>query len=88
MGTKRNPGRFDCYHEVMPDEPIFVLRAKDPVAPEVIEFWAERWGKERLENNPRTKDRLHPERVMSKQDEALKCAAAMREWRKANPVPE
>ena len=25
MGTKNNPGRFDCYGNAEPDEPIFVL---------------------------------------------------------------
>ena len=40
MGTKQNPGQFDCYAGAEPDEPIFVLRGKDPSAPLLIETWA------------------------------------------------
>ena len=29
-----------CYDKAAPDEPIFVLRAKDVLAPEVIQVWA------------------------------------------------
>ena len=25
MGTKNNPGKFDCYANAKPDEPLFVL---------------------------------------------------------------
>lgn len=39
MGTKDNPGEFDCYANAAPDEPMFVLLARDPVAPEVVEHW-------------------------------------------------
>lgn len=39
MGTKNNPGAFDCHADAGPDEPTFTLRAKDPVAAEVIRFW-------------------------------------------------
>ena len=28
MGTKNNPGKYDCYEKAGPDEPIFTLRAK------------------------------------------------------------
>lgn len=39
MGTKRNPGKFDCYAKLADDEPFFVLRAKDPVAPMLVMAW-------------------------------------------------
>lgn len=29
MGTKNNPGKYDCYAKLEPDEPHFVLRGKD-----------------------------------------------------------
>lgn len=29
MGTKNNPGAFDCYANAEPDEPMFVLLARD-----------------------------------------------------------
>ena len=40
MGTKNNPGRFDCHAKADPDEPIFTLRANDPLAPHVVRLWA------------------------------------------------
>ena len=41
MGTKTNPGPFDCYAAADPDEPIFILTARDPAAPDAIEDWAD-----------------------------------------------
>lgn len=39
MGTKNNPGKFDCYAKALPDEPIFHILARDPAAAKVIRFW-------------------------------------------------
>lgn len=39
MGTKNNPGKFDCYAKAEPDEPLFVLLARDPAAPVLIYLW-------------------------------------------------
>ena len=39
MGTKNNPGKFDCYAKADPDEPIFVLRGNDPTAAQTIQLW-------------------------------------------------
>lgn len=39
MGTKNDPGEFDCYAKARPDEPLFVLLARDPAAPFVVAFW-------------------------------------------------
>lgn len=33
MGTKNNPGKYDCYAKAEPDEPLFTLRGKDVSAP-------------------------------------------------------
>ena len=41
MGTKVNPGQFDCHARAEFDEPIFVLRANDVTAPALVELWAE-----------------------------------------------
>lgn len=40
MGTKNNPGQFDCYANAEPDEPIFVLLARDKHAPALVWLWA------------------------------------------------
>jgi hypothetical protein len=39
MGTKNEPGKFDCYAAAGNDEPMFVLLGRDPVAPFVIFAW-------------------------------------------------
>ncbi len=41
MGTKNDPGKFDCYSKAEPDEPMFVLLGRDPAAPIVINLWAD-----------------------------------------------
>jgi len=40
MGTKNNPGNFDCYENADPDEPMFVLLARDKHAPTLVWLWA------------------------------------------------
>lgn len=74
MGTKNNPGTFDCYVKALPDEPLFVLLARDPAASDLVEAWA------------RIRDGMiaSGERPMSDAEmvrEARACAEAMREWR-------
>ncbi len=44
MGTKANPDEFDCYDKAADDEPMFVLRAKDPLAPILVRLWADLRG--------------------------------------------
>jgi hypothetical protein len=40
MGTKNEPGSYDCYANAAPDEPMFVLLARDPSAPLLVGLWA------------------------------------------------
>lgn len=40
MGTKSNPGKFDCYEKAEPDEPRFTLLARDRHAPVLVALWA------------------------------------------------
>lgn len=58
-----------CLSKAGDDEPLFVLRAKDPLAPTVVRAWA----------STATLADLHAEKL----DEALECADAMDEWRHA-----
>lgn len=69
MGTKNNPGDYDCYDNAEQDEPMFVLLARDPQAPGVVRHWA----CERI---------LAGEEDLAKIREALTCASNMEEWRK------
>lgn len=70
MGTKNNPGNFDCYANAEPDEPMFILLARDPLAPILVELWASL--------------RAHAAGNPSKVSEARNCAATMRDWHDNN----
>lgn len=66
MGTKNQPGEYDCYANAHPDEPMFVLLGRDPRAPELVEAWAQM-------SEARGTD---PQKIA----EARACAEAMRAW--------
>lgn len=75
MGTKNEPALFDCYANAEPDEPMFVLLARDAHAPYLVRQWAH--GRSMaidLGEKPET------DRPMVR--EALTCADAMERWRK------
>lgn len=40
MGTKTDHGKFDCYDQALPDEPMFILLGRDPFAPMLVEQWS------------------------------------------------
>ena len=70
MGTKLKPGKFDCYMNAEPDEPMFVLLARDRHAPTLIWLWA---AMRELEGET-------PAQVA----EARQCVSAMLEWQAVN----
>lgn len=68
MGTKSEPSRHDGYAKAEPDEPVFTLLARDPMAPQLIRLWAaQRWS-----------EHEDPSVVA----DARRIADAMEEWRK------
>lgn len=67
MGTRNNPGRFDCYNKAEPDEPVFVLLGRDPAAGPLVALWAD--IREKLGTT-------EPEML----EEARACARALRSW--------
>ena len=72
MGSKNNPGKFDCYKAAELDEPMFVLLARDPIAPLLVQRWAKL--KEQL-------DGFGPDgRGTDKTSEARQCANDMIRW--------
>lgn len=70
MGTKANPGKYDCYAKAAKDEPIFVLRANDPLAPRIVRMWA-------------AMAESGDSHALDKTHEARKAAFEMEEWRRA-----
>lgn len=70
MGTKTNPGTFDCYANAAPDEPMFVLLARDEHAPVLVRLWT----------LLRQRDGEDDDKIA----EALQCAVGMERWHKDN----
>lgn len=64
-----------CLGKAADDEPVFVLRAKDLVAPSAIEYWSERVRTEATRNES-----------IQKGYQALEVANAFRLWQDAKSV--
>jgi hypothetical protein len=64
MGTKNEPGKFDCYAAAGPDEPMFVLLGRDATAPFLVFAWVAL----RMEMGDTDDEKL---------GEAVSCAAKM-----------
>lgn len=70
MRTKNNPGQFDCYANAAPDEPYFMLLARDKHAPTLIWLWA----------SLRELDGENPDKI----SEARDCVVQMMTWARAH----
>jgi len=70
MGTKNRPGHFDCYANAEPDEPMFILLGRDPMAGYLVREWADM--RERRGEDP------------AKVQEARDCADALDAWARAH----
>lgn len=77
MGTKNNPGQFDCYKAAESDEPMFILLARDPLAPILVDLWASL----RYEAGCITPDAICSKHK-AKVNEARKVADEMRAFRR------
>jgi hypothetical protein len=66
MGTKNNPGKFDCHAAADPDEEMFILLGRDPMAGALERAWADM--REYVGENP------------EKVKEARACAEKLDAW--------
>ncbi len=73
MGTKINLGVFDCYENAKDDEPMFVLLARDELAPDIVREWARMYDR-------RKRDLGITQAQIDKHNEALRCADSMERW--------
>jgi len=80
MGTKTNPGPYDCLAAAGDDEPVFILLARDANAPAAVIAWA--MG--RLQSIARI---ARPIADVDQVAEALGLARQMLAWRAAHPRP-
>lgn len=83
MSTKTEPGPFDGMARAEPDEPVFTLRAHDPLAPGLVHEWVDRrrkaireaFGREEITEAKRELELLQCR-------EAEELAWSMEAWRK------
>lgn len=68
MGTKKNPSKYDAYTAAYDDEPIFTLRANDPLAANIVLDWSTRYANTKNYN-------------FAKWEEARAIARDMQQWR-------
>ncbi len=73
MGTKLNPGLYDCYEKAEPTEEIFTLRAKDSDAAIIVKLWA-------FFRLQQINAGLRSESDRVQVTEALNCATRMEIW--------
>lgn len=70
MGTKNNPGDYDCHAHADPDEPLFTLLGRDPAASVAVRYWIA--IREEMGGTA-------PEKL----EEARKCVDQMERWAQA-----
>ena len=91
--TKNEPGKYDCYAKAADDEPLFTLRAKDPVAPYLVMAWRYLRANElgAAMDSMANADAIWRRSGLpllplnsEKSIEAEQCALAMKKWREAS----
>jgi hypothetical protein len=60
-----------CFNRAAPDEPIFVLRANDPLAPDIVREWARQYLTAALAKG------VPDSRTLCKYQDAINCAKTM-----------
>lgn len=78
MGSKVNPGAFNCHAAALPDEPIFTILGRDPAASATLNKWAD----ERIAQGKTT-----TQEDFNRVYEARLVAREMELWRAANLDP-
>jgi len=73
MGSRNNPGSYDCYDAAEPNEPMFILLGRDRDAAIVVKLWA-------MLRLQQIDLGLRPETDRTQVAEALRCATEMEIW--------
>jgi hypothetical protein len=68
-----------CLTAAADDEPVFLLRAHDELAPEVVRYWAQLYGMSKSAAG------LMTTKSVTKRSEAFDCAMAMKQWKEEHP---
>ena len=69
-----------CLNKAVHDEPIFVLKSTDEVAPHIVRVWASDYFLHKTTNGA-----TMTEKQQAKYDEAMALARQMEYWKKAHP---
>ena len=77
MGTKLTELESGCFHSALPDEPMFVLLARDLSAPALVQKWA-------ADRRAEIDADARPASDMTKVVNAIDTAIDMRIWRNRN----
>lgn len=85
VSTKENPGAFDGMERAAPNEPIFTLRAHDPLAADLVHEWVSR-KRTMINHSNMTDEKRKIELVQCR--EAEEIAWAMSSWGKAHDEAE
>lgn len=92
MVTKINPGLGDYFRRALPDEPLFIILARDPSGPAQIIEWSDRRRKDIMKEFIDNADKLEDDteffksrrRELQQCSEADEIAGRMIAWRAAN----
>ncbi len=79
MSTKEEPGPFDGLERAKPGEPVFPLRAHDPLAADLVQLWVDRKRALIARDRSLPDDKRALELIQA--GEAETVAWAMRDWR-------
>lgn len=77
MGTKADEMKSGCFAKAAMDEPLFVLRAQDKLAPGMVRQWAEKLRQHHIKAGTSGKKLAA---AIAKHAEALEIADAMDAW--------
>lgn len=78
MSTKEIPGPFDGLERALPDEPVFTLRAKDPLAIQLVREWVFQ-RRQAIVHGDLPDEKRELELIQAREAEMI--AEAMEDWR-------
>lgn len=81
MGTKQEPGEYDCHAMAKPDEPLFTLLARDSDAASIVKLWA-------FLRMQQIELGIRPESDRAQVSEAMRCATDMEIWHRQYRVEQ
>ena len=90
MSTKINPGLWDCFRAALPDEPMFILLARDSTAPDKVRQWADDRRKKLVRERLQFGDLVPHDADARYREDMAKCRDAdfiaddMESWRAEN----